>query len=141
MPEVTIPVRGKRISVIGERADKYGKRKPSKVRTDSMPVAGMYSGKELERMVPEFAQLHGVSEDQVRVETYEHGEAPTETNPRHRVENQNWDRPTGDQVREVRADQPTRVRRVFSGMSIPQTPEEWEQHIAAFYARKETPSL
>lgn len=134
MPEINVSARGKRLYVEVEREDKYGKRKPSKVRQDSMPVAGMYSAKELERMIPDYAQLHGVPESAVKVEAYEHKDAPLETNPRHRGEGTRWDRPKKTQ--EVVTNRPIRVRKVFTG-GIPQTEEEWAQHVAEFYARRD----
>ena len=136
MPEITVPVRAKGLVVEGLRQDKYGKRKPMKIRHTSILSGGAHSGKEMERMIPEVAQKFGVSEDKVKLETYAKDEAPLDTNPRHRVEVPNWSRPRGDRIREVVTDRPIRVRRVWQG-GIPKTEEEWAEHVAAFYARQD----
>lgn len=136
MTEINIPARAKGLYIEGERQDKYGQRKPSKVKLHQFPAKGMYSAKEMEQMIPEYAQQYGVSEDRVKLETYERGDAPLESNPRHRGGGMRWERPKGTREVEYK-DRPIRVRRVFAG-GTPQTPEEWEQHVADFYARKES---
>jgi hypothetical protein len=45
---------------------------------------GMFSAKEMEREMRHVADDVGASYDQIRIETYQHGEAPIEANPRHR---------------------------------------------------------
>jgi hypothetical protein len=137
MTELNVnPVRAKKLYIEGARQDKYGNRKPAKVRLHEMPMAGTYSAKEAERLIPEMAERYGVSEDRVKLETYKRGEAPLETNPRHRGLGDRWSRPRGDTVREIpTGEHSVRVRRVFQG-GIPQTPEEWQAHSDEFYQRQ-----
>lgn len=133
MAEIVVPVRAKEMYVETERVDKYGVRKPSKVRQHITLSDGMYSAKEMERMIPEVAQEYGVSEDRVKIEAYQKGEAPLEVNPRHRGIPPRMERPKT--THEVKPREFQRVRRVFAG-GLPQTPEEWAAHVAEFEARR-----
>lgn len=90
--EIIKPTRAKSGYIEVERKDKYGNRRPQKVRQHIVVGGGMFSGKEMEHQMREVAQELGVSEDQIRVDTYKNGEAPIETNPRHRGFNQRFEK-------------------------------------------------
>lgn len=134
MTEIVNPVRAKALSVEVDRVDKYGKRLPQKTRNHITVGAGMLSGKEMERMIPEMAQEYGVSEDKIKLETYDNGKAPLEVNPRHRGR-----QPETHRVKkqtEVVARPFQRVRNVFT-VNCPSSPEEWAVYVAEFEARKQ----
>lgn len=124
--EIINPVRAKSGYIEVERHDKYGKRKPQKTRQHITLGAGMFSGKEMEKVMQETAKDLGVSEDAIHIETYKKGEAPIEANPRHRGLGHNWDKPVNEATHVPRATKEIRVRTVFSGWEPP-TPEELEE--------------
>lgn len=126
---ITEQVRAKSVSISLPREDKGGRVKD--VPQHVIPMKGMFSAKEAEKVGLDLAKELGVSDDSVRVETYKKGEAPMEANPRHRGYGHHWDKQPSE-AREVVTNKPTKVRRVFSGWT-PMTPEEIEQ----FYANKE----
>ena len=74
--EIIKPVRAKSGYIEVERKDKYGNRKPQKVKQHIVVGGGMFSGKEMEHQMQEVADELGVSEDQIRVDTYQDGAAP-----------------------------------------------------------------
>lgn len=111
--EIIKPTRAKAGYIEVERKDKYGNRKPQKVKQHIVVGGGMFSGKEMERTMRDVAEDLGVSEDQIRVQTYKDGEAPMESNPRHRGMGQNYNkRPS--QPREVKK-QESRPRKYWFG--------------------------
>ena len=81
----TREVRAKSGYIEGKRRDKAGRIHTTK--THQVASMGMHSAKEMERVMREVAADVGASEDQIRVETYQHGESPLEANPRHRGRN------------------------------------------------------
>ena len=133
---ITEQVRAKSVSIATERVDKYGNRKPSKTRNHIVPLHGMATAKEAERIGRDMANELGVSEDRVIVETYKKGEAPITANPRHRREVPNWNRPR--EQREVTPTPFQRVRNLFALAFNPltATPEEMAAYVADFEARK-----
>ena len=130
---ITEQVRAKSVSIAVNRVDKVGKRKNAKTRNHIVPLHGMASAKEAEKIGRDMANELGVSEDRVIVETYKKGQAPMESNPRHRIEVPRWNRPR--QVREVVSKPFQVVRRVFSA-NTPKTDAEWQAHVDAFYERQ-----
>lgn len=110
-----MPVRAKSAYVEVERKDKYGERKPRKVKQHIDIGAGMFSGKEMEKIAVEKAKELGVPEDAIKIETYKKGEAPLEVNPRHRGLGHRWSkRPT--EATDVTPKKPEiRTRTTFSG--------------------------
>lgn len=135
MTEIIKPTRGKVGYIEGERVDKYGKRKPSKVRTHSVVSGGTLSTKELERTMRETAADLGVDESRIRIEPYQHSAAPVEANPYHRGMAKRWEaRPSV--ATEVRPRVFQRVRRVFDGIYLPKNDEEMAEYLAAFEARR-----
>lgn len=75
-----------------------------------IPSHGLYSTKEMEKVMREIANEVGVPEDRVRVEAYNVGQSPLEANPRHRGRLPEWTR------KPVRLSKPTTFqRRVFGG--------------------------
>ena len=78
----TREVRAKSGYIMGKRVDKGGRIHATK--THQVASAGMHSAKEMEKVMREVAADVGASEDQIRIETYQHGESPLEANPRHR---------------------------------------------------------
>lgn len=133
MTEIVKPTRAKSVSIQVDRVDKVGKRKNAKTRNHIVPLAGMATTKEAYKIGRDMAKELGVDESRIRVETYADGKAPMEANPRHRGSAHRWERPS--EQREVAPRVFQRIRRVFSG-GMPQTPEEWAQHVADFEARK-----
>lgn len=93
-------VRAKRGWIETKRKDKAGR--VVKARQDPVTgLAGALSGKEMEREMMNIADQVGASYDQIRIETYEHGEAPVEVGrplehfyPTERYRD-NWDRAFG----------------------------------------------
>lgn len=125
---VTEQVRAKSVSIDMERTTAAGTK--TRARGHVIPLKGMATAKEAEKMGREMAAELGVSEDRVRVETYKKGEAPLTANPRHRGnEGTRWSRPT--KQTEVKPREFQKVRRVFGGWSPP-TAEE----LAEFEARR-----
>lgn len=82
MAEISTGVRAKNGYIEVEKTDKAGRK--YKGREHMVASSGMYSGKEMEKVMREVAADVGASEDQIRIETYQSGEAPIEVNPRHR---------------------------------------------------------
>lgn len=77
---MTLPVRAKRGYIKGKRYDKAGR----VVGAQLHPVtglAGAISGKEMERIMMDVADTHGLSYNDIVVETYADGEAPRVSNP------------------------------------------------------------
>ena len=131
---ITDKVRAKSVSIQVPRVDKVGKRKNARTRNHIVPLAGMMTGDEAVRLGNSMAKELGVDESRVNVELYKKGEAPMSANPRHRGSQvPRWEQPK--EQREVAPRVFQRIRRVFSG-GLPQTPEEWAQHVADFEARK-----
>lgn len=93
-------VRAKRGYIETKRYDKSGR--PVKAQVHNVTgLAGAISAKEMERTMMDIADEHGASYDQIRIETYEHGDAPVETGrdaPLFYATDQyraNWDRAFG----------------------------------------------
>jgi hypothetical protein len=82
--EIIVPARAEAGYIMVEKTDKAGRRKL--VKDEILPSYGAHSAKEMEREMRAAAQYNGYSEDQIRVQAYEHGEAPMTANPRHRVD-------------------------------------------------------
>lgn len=82
--EIIKETRAKKGYIEVQRQSKYGQNKPTNVKQHIVVSEGMLSSKEMERVMRDVAADAGVSEDQIRIETYQHGEAPIEANPRHR---------------------------------------------------------
>lgn len=82
MPEISPGVRAKSGYIEVKRKRKDGK--VVKTRQHQVASQGMFSAKEMEKVMQDVAKDAGVSEDQIRIETYQHGKAPIEANPRHR---------------------------------------------------------
>ena len=77
---MTLPVRAKRGYIRGKRYDKAGRIVSAQLHPVS-GLAGSISGKEMERMMLETADTHGLSAKDIVIETYAAGEAPRESNP------------------------------------------------------------
>ena len=135
MTELIKPTRAKSVSIAVERVDAVGKRKNARTRNHIVPLAGMMSGKEAEKMGRNMARDLGVSEDRVNVELYKNGDAPMEANPVHRGGRTRWERGPTSAPREITPKPFQRVRKVFSG-NMPKTPAEWAQHVREFEERK-----
>jgi hypothetical protein len=82
MPEISPGVRAKNGYIEVKRRDKGGR--VVKARDHVITSQGMFSGKEMETEMRRVAEDVGASEDQIRIETYQLGDAPIEANPRHR---------------------------------------------------------
>lgn len=135
MTEIINPLRAKSAYVEVERADRYGKRKPRKVKQHIVVNGGTMSGKEMEHTAIEMAKELGVDESKVKIETYAKGEAPVEVNPYHRGMAKNWNKQVSEPT-EVIAKKEIRVRRVFNGWSFPKTEEEMAEYLEEFYAHQ-----
>lgn len=75
-----LPVRAVRGWIEGKRYDKAGR----VVKARLHPVTGLaggISGKEMEREMQNVADAHGLSYNDIRIETYAEGEAPRQSNP------------------------------------------------------------
>lgn len=129
-------VRAKSMYVEVEREDKYGNRKPMTTKQHITVSAGMFSGKEMEKMAQEQAKELGISEDRIKIETYQNGEAPMEANPRHRGFGNRFKKVGDEAVETTPAKAEIRTRTVFQGITLPNTPEELEVYLAEFEARK-----
>lgn len=80
--DFTKETRAKRGWIETTRVRKDGKTVPAK---QHMVVSeGMYSTKEMEKVMQDVAKDVGADSSQIRVEYYNHGDAPIEANPRHR---------------------------------------------------------
>lgn len=80
MVEVVKGTRAERGYIAIKRKNKYGKEVPAQ---DHAVVSnGMFSTKEMERVMQDVAQEVGASEDQIRIEAYPDGKAPIIGNPR-----------------------------------------------------------
>ena len=121
MVDIITPTRAKVAYFEESRPDKYGKRKPSKVRQDIIVSNGVFSSKEIEKEAVRLAGEHGYDENSIRIEAYQAGEAPVEANP--------------PKVHEPRRSE-VKVRRVFGGWSPPKTEEEMAEYLAEFEARR-----
>ena len=134
--DILQPIRAKSVSIATERVDKYGKRRNSKTRNHIVPLHGMATAKEAEKIGRDMANELGVSDDRVIVETYKKGEAPIEANPRHRGWSTRVEQPR--KQREIVAPVFQRVRNVFSfGWNpLSATPEEVAAYVAAFEEAK-----
>lgn len=97
---ITSPVRAKAGYIEGTRVDKSGR--VVKTRDHAVPSKGLYSGKEMEKVMRDVARDVGADESQIRIETYAKGEAPIEANPIHRGGPKRWERLPDSQAREVR---------------------------------------
>lgn len=118
-----IPVRAKRGYIEVKRRRKDG----AIVKAKQHVVAGMggvYSAKEMELEMTRVAKEVGASEDDIRIETYAQGTAPTEVNPTFRGQAKKWQ--SVDRAVEVTQRPFQRVRTQFTGWSPP-TPEELEE--------------
>lgn len=82
MPEISPGVRARSGYIETKRVDKGGR--VHKAKTHQVVSQGMFSAKEMEKEMQRIAADVGASEDQIRIETYRNGEAPIESNPRHR---------------------------------------------------------
>lgn len=80
--EISPGVRAKVGYIEVKRRDKGGR--VVKARDHVLTSQGLFSAKELEKEMINIAKEVGASEDQIRIETYNLGEAPIEVNPRHR---------------------------------------------------------
>ena len=128
-----IPVRAKAGYLEVTRKNKYGKEVAAK---DHMVVSeGMHSAKEMEKIMVGIAHEQGISEDAIRIDTYKAGRAPIESNPRHRGSLPRISRNT--EVKTPQPPGPYKPRRLFTG-GTPRTPEEWQAHVDAFYARQQS---
>ena len=131
MSEVVIPVRAKVGYIEEKRRRKDGSVVPA--RQHIVPSYGMYSANEMEGVMRQVATEVGADESQIRIETYQRGDAPIEANPRHRG---TQPRTTAHHGRPVSAAAPHRTRTLWAG-GTPQTPEEWAAYVADFEARRE----
>ena len=80
MSRQRLPVRAARGYIKGKRYDKAGR----VVNAQLHPVSGLggaISGKEMERMMVEAADMHGLSASDIVIETYNEGYAPRESSP------------------------------------------------------------
>lgn len=137
--EINIPTRAKAAYIETERIDKSGRK--VKARHHVIASNGMYSGKEIEQEASRAAKEMGVSEDNIRIETYKRGEAPLEVNPRHRGFGPRYirDKEVHDprsQLAEKEAPRTGQGRSLWSGISLPKTEEERQALIAEFEANK-----
>lgn len=82
MTEISMGVRAKVGYIETRRKDKTGR--VVKARDHVVSSQGMFSAKEIEKEMQQVAKEVGASEDQIRIETYRHGDSPLEVNPRHR---------------------------------------------------------
>ena len=82
MTELIKPTRAKVGYIETRRLNKGGK--VVKARDHVLTSQGMHSAKEMEKEMIKIAKDVGASEDQIRIETFKNGEAPIESNPRHR---------------------------------------------------------
>ena len=78
---MTIPVRAK-VGYIEVQRDSKGRK--VKARDEVVTAQGMLTAKEMETEMMRICDDKGYSYDQIRIETYQHGAAPIEANPRHR---------------------------------------------------------
>lgn len=82
MTEIIHPVRAAYGYIETKRVDKGGRVHAAK---DQLTAShGVFSAKEMEQVMREVAKDVGASEDQIRVVPYQKGQAPIESNPRHR---------------------------------------------------------
>lgn len=130
-----VPVRAKSGWIEVDRIDNGGRTIKSKAHV--VASHGMFSGKEMEGVMRDVAADLGVSEDRIHVDTYAKGQAPLETNPRHRGLGLRTTAPVKKQTEYI-AVKPIKVRATFSGWAAPSTPEEMEAYIAEFNARWKT---
>lgn len=117
-----VPVRAKRGYIETKRYRKDGQIVRSKQHVVG-GMGGVYSAKEMEVEMRRVAAEVGASEDDIRIETYERGEAPVEVNPMHRGAPKSFRSTT--KAREIVQKPFQRVRTQFTGWSPP-TPEELE---------------
>lgn len=98
----------------GQRVRKDG----SIVRTKQQIVAseGMHSTKEMEQVMIQVAKDVGAPEDAIRIESYAHGAAPIEANPRHRGRQPSLTR-RSDSIQEISNQNNKPSRRVWGGWS------------------------
>lgn len=136
MPEIMKRTRAKSMWVEVEREDKYGERKPQKVKQHITISGGLHSGKEMEQLAKEQAEAYGVSEDKIHIETYKNGESPIEVNPYHRGKAHNWSKRVSEATETTVRERPQRVRTTFGGVDLPKTPEEVQRVIDEFEERK-----
>jgi hypothetical protein len=129
MTEIVHETRAKSGWIEVKRKDKGGR--TVKARDEMITSQGMMTAKEMERELETICEEKGYSTDQIRMETFQHGDAPIEANPRHRGLGHRWEkRPTEEVDHKPKVFQ--KVRTQFTGWSPP-TPEE----LAAFEAAKE----
>ena len=121
-----IPVRAKAGYIEVKRRDKGGRIRTAK--QHMVASEGMHTAKEMEHVMREVAKEVGADESQIRIDTYKQGQAPIEANPRHRGFATRYERKTGV------VNPPKYEKHLFTG--APQSPEEWEAHVAAFYEEK-----
>ena len=133
--DITNQVRAKSVSIATERTPKGGQNKPVKTRNHIIPLKGMATAKEAEKMGIDMAKELGVSEDRIIVETYQKGEAPIEANPRHRGSGHHWDNRTSKPMEVIKRPF-IRARSLFGGVDLPKNEEEKQLLIAEFEARK-----
>lgn len=121
MPElITEQVRAKSVSINVPRDNAGGGQ--NSVRQHVVPMKGMFSAKEAEKVGLEMAKELGVSDDAIHIETYKNGEAPMTANPRHRGSGHHWDKRPSEPT-EVKRKPFLRERKVWGGWTPP-TPEE-----------------
>ena len=79
---ITEQVRAKSGYIATTRRDKAGRLVPAR---DHVVVSeGVMTAKEMEHAMRDVAHEVGANENDIRVETYQHGQSPIEANPRHR---------------------------------------------------------
>lgn len=75
-----LPVRAARGWIKGKRYDKAGRVVPAQLHPVS-GLAGAISGKEMENIMTKVADEHGLSANDIVIETYASGAAPRASNP------------------------------------------------------------
>lgn len=85
-----------------------------RTRQHVVPSEGMHSTKEMEKVMRDVAKDVGASESQIHIESYAHGDAPIEANPRHRGRQPSLER-RPDYVREISNQNNKPSRRVWGG--------------------------
>lgn len=115
MTEIIIPTRAKRGYIETTRVDKGGR--TVKAKDHLFVSAGMHSTKEMEQVMIKVAKDVGASENQIRVESFNKGEALIEANPRHRGYGTRWERSTTE--RQVGQAKESYQRKAWGGWSAP----------------------
>ena len=134
--DTTEQVRAKSVSIAVERKSKNPDAKPIKTRQHTVALGGMATAKEAEKIGIQLAEELGVSEDRIIVDTYKKGEAPIESNPRHRRSGYHSFNKLPSEPTEVKRKPFIRQRHSWSGIELPKSEAEKEAYIAEFEARK-----